>query len=312
MASLFDLRKEFEGFALVDQFPDIGCIEHDFDGGDASLSGGHGEESLADNALESEGEFHADLLMEIGGEEVDDAFDGLDGVDGVESGEDEVSGLCGGDGGLHCLNVAHFADEDDVWRLPHDVFQGFLEGLGVETDFALADDGHLVLMEEFYGVLDGDDVAAAIGVDVVDHRGQGGGLSGAGCAGDEDEAARFLGEFAYGVGEVEVGEGEVGVGDMPEDKSNGSALSEDVDAEAPKSADADGEVHFGCAFEALDLFLGHEAVGEFLYVVDGEFAVVEGLNEAVDADEGGRAGLDKQVGRRAFDHIVKEIVELNG
>ena len=64
------------------------------------------------------------------------------------------------------------------------------EARRVRAQLALVDQALLVLVQELDRVFDGDDVAAAVLVDVVDHRRQAGGLAAAGGAGDEDDAAR--------------------------------------------------------------------------------------------------------------------------
>jgi hypothetical protein len=76
-----------------------------------------------------------------------------------------------------------------------------VEGEGVHADLALCDAALEVLVDELDGVLDGDDVCVAALVDAVEERGEGGGLSGAGGAGDEDEAALVVGESPDGLGE---------------------------------------------------------------------------------------------------------------
>ena len=104
-----------------------------------------------------------------------------------------MAGLGGFDGDLHRLEVAHFADEDDVGVFAQGCAQGGGEGARVAVDFALVDDALGRGVDEFDGVLDGDDVLVARAVDVVDHRREGGGLARASGAGDDDEA---LGEEA--------------------------------------------------------------------------------------------------------------------
>ena len=67
---------------------------------------------------------------------------------------------------------------------------------GVEADFALLDDRELVLEEIFDRVLERDDVFARPPVHVIDDRGERGRFARARRAGDEDDAARRLGDAA--------------------------------------------------------------------------------------------------------------------
>ena len=67
--------------------------------------------------------------------------------------------------------------------------QRLAERLGVEPDLALVDDAVVIRMQDLDRVLDRDDVLLPVAVHVVDHRRERRRLSGAGRAGDEDEAA---------------------------------------------------------------------------------------------------------------------------
>ena len=60
------------------------------------------------------GQLRADLLLLVGGEDVDDAVDRALGAGGVQRAEDDVAGFGRRDGRLDRLQVAHFADQDHV------------------------------------------------------------------------------------------------------------------------------------------------------------------------------------------------------
>ena len=68
----------------------------------------------------------ADLLLLVGGKDVDDAVDRPLGAGGVQRAEHQVAGFGRGDGRLDRLQVAHFADQNHVRVLA----QGAAEGLG--------------------------------------------------------------------------------------------------------------------------------------------------------------------------------------
>ena len=145
---------------------------------------------LADDALDGAGELDPDLLLLVRREDVDDAVDGLRGVLRVQGGEDEVTGLGGGEGHRDRLQVAHLADQDDVRVLAQHVLEGVGERVGVLADLALVDQARLVVVEELDRVLDGHDVVAPGAVGQVDERRERRRLAGAGRAGDEHHAAR--------------------------------------------------------------------------------------------------------------------------
>ena len=69
--------------------------------------------------------------------------------------------------------------------------QGVVERQRVRADFALVDQALLRLVHEFDRVLDGEDVAVIVLVDVVDHRRQRRRLAGTGRAGNQHDAARY-------------------------------------------------------------------------------------------------------------------------
>ena len=89
--------------------------------------------------------------------------------------------------GLHGLDVAHLADEDDVGVLAQHPLQRGVEVGGVGADLALVDDRRLVGVEDLDRVLDRHDVLVLRLVDVVDHRAERRRLARAGRAGDEHQ-----------------------------------------------------------------------------------------------------------------------------
>ena len=66
----------------------------------------------------------------------------------------------------------------------------------VAVHLALVDEAALVLVDVLDRILDREDVLAALGVDLVDHRRQRRRLAAAGRAGDEHQAARPVGQRA--------------------------------------------------------------------------------------------------------------------
>ena len=230
-------------------------------------------------------------------------------VDGVQGAHHEVAGLRGGERRLDRSRVAHLADEDVVGVLAQHVLERRGVGVGVEADLALVDDRLLVLVQHLDGVLDGDDVPAHRVVDVVDHRREGGGLAGAGRAGDEHQAARLEREALDDVGEVQLLEG----GDLGRDLAHGhadaAALAEHVDAEAPEGRRRVGEVDLVVLAEAADLLVGHDGRRDVLGVLGGEGRLVEQRQLAVDADHRRAPRLDVQVRRVARHHLAEQIID---
>src|SRR5437879_1441295 len=65
----------------------------------------------------------------------------------------------------------------------------------VGQDFLLDDNGAPVLMDVFDRIFNGDDFAAPLAVDQINHVIEGSGLSSSGGAGDEEEPVRPAGQF---------------------------------------------------------------------------------------------------------------------
>ncbi len=175
---------------------------------------------------------------------VHEAHGGGGGVVGVEGGEDEVAGHGGLGGGGGGFEVADFADHDDVGVMAEDGAEALLEG---HADLVM--DGDLVDALEVVldGVLDGDDLEFR-----ADDGGEGGieggGLAGAGGAGDEEDAVGPVNEALEGAEgslvHAELLEGEEDVGLVEE--AHDDALAEE------HGDDGDADVHLAAAHVELD------------------------------------------------------------
>ena len=177
--------------------------DDEFVGQHAAGAVGGGQEVLGDDALQGVGQLEDDLALGAAFEDADDAFQGMGDVGRMHGGQNEVTGFGRGQRGGDGLVIAHFADDDDVGVLAQDVDEGAVEGADVGEHFLLDDDGALVFVDELDGVLDGDDLAAALAVDEVHQVIEGGGFAGAGGAGDEDQAVGSAGQLVDFLGQAE-------------------------------------------------------------------------------------------------------------
>ena len=175
--------------------------------GTRPLPSASGHEALGDDGLEHAGQLQPDLLLLMRRKHGDDAVDRFRRVERVQRREDEMSGFGGEQSRLDRLEVAHFADEDDVGILPQRAAQGLRERLRVDGDLALVDDRLVVAVQELDRVLDRHHVRAARPVDVVDHRRQRRALAAAGRSGHEHEAALFAGDLLEHGGQRQVVDG---------------------------------------------------------------------------------------------------------
>ena len=86
--------------------------------------------------------------------------------------ENEVAGFGGFDRDRNGIEIAHFADEQDIRVLAECGTQRVLERIGVVVDLSLIDEAFLVFVDKFDRVLDRDDMVLAPLVYLIDHRAQ--------------------------------------------------------------------------------------------------------------------------------------------
>jgi hypothetical protein len=229
----------------------------------------------------------------------------------VERGEDQVTGLCDGEGGLDRVEVAHLADEHDVRVLTKDVTKSALERRGVGADLALVHHRHLVRMEVLDRVLDGEDVDALLAVDLVDDRRERGALSRAGRAGDEDEAVRLVRDVGDDGGQTELVVRQDLEGNGSNRGGDGAALEIDVPAEAREVLHAEREVELAVLFERDLLLLRHDRVREVLRIDRRERRQLQRDDLTVDAEQRRRSGRDVHVACALLDHRLEELMEID-
>ena len=99
---------------VTDQRAHGRCDHEDLGRHAASTTTGAWQQGLRHDSLEHERQLRAHLRLLVAREDVDDTIDRLGRRVGVQRGEDEVAGLGDGERRLDRLQVAHFADEDDV------------------------------------------------------------------------------------------------------------------------------------------------------------------------------------------------------
>ena len=149
------------------------------------------QELLGNDADELGGE-QVERAGGFGFQQVGEAVEGFHHAAAVQGGDDEVAGLGGverGDGGFR---IADFTDEEDVRTLAQRGAQAGGEAVRVLADLPLGEKRKLVFKQIFDRVLQRDDVAGEVVVDPVQAGGDGGGLAGAGRAGDENQAVAAL------------------------------------------------------------------------------------------------------------------------
>ena len=112
------------------------------------------------------GELHPDLALLGGREHVDHTVDRLRRALRVQRREHEVPGLGGGQRSRDRLEVAHFADEDDVGIFAQGRAKRLGERRRVRAELALVHDARPVPVQELDRILDREDVLVPSLVDV--------------------------------------------------------------------------------------------------------------------------------------------------
>ena len=122
----------------------------------------------------------------------------------MQGAEHQVTGFRRRQGQADGFQVPQLADQDNVRVFPQCGAQGFVEAQGVTMHFPLVQQALLGFVYEFDGVLDGEDVLIAAVVDVVDHRRQGGGLTGACWARNQHQTSWHRGDVLEHLPHTEV------------------------------------------------------------------------------------------------------------
>ena len=220
--------------------------------------------------------------------------------------------LGGPDGRFDGLQVAHFADQDDVRVGPQHAPQGLREAGHVRPHLALVDDRFLVVVVILDRVFHRDDVPVEVHVDVVDHRGQRGGFARAGGPGDQEQAAGAADQVAADLGQPDLLEGQEFVGDLAAAHGDIAALAEDRDAEAGGVAVGEAEVGAPLLLEFLLVPLGRDRLHERDHVIGLQDLGLEVPQVAVEADGGLAPDRHMEVAGPQLHDGVEQAVDLDG
>ena len=107
-----------------------------------------------------------------------------------------MTGLRGHENDFHGGAVAHFANEDNLWRLTQRRTQAIRIVVKILPKLALIDRGLEFWVKVLNRVLQRDHVDRLRVVNLVEHRGQGGRFTGASAASEENNAIFFFNDFA--------------------------------------------------------------------------------------------------------------------
>ena len=170
----------------------------------------------------------------------------------MDGAEDQVPRLGGGQRRLDGLQVPHLAHQNHVRVLPQGGTEAGGEAPRVPADLPLVDDALFRGIDVLDGVLQGEDVLGLVPVDLVEDCRQGGGLAGAGFAGDEHQPLAVGGKFGDDLGQAQLGQ----IGNMVVQKPDGGGpcllLAEEVHP-AADPGDGQRQVQFAHGLRLADL-----------------------------------------------------------
>ena len=298
--------------SLADDVGDERGVEQDLEGGDPALPMSGGEQLLGDDGAQVEGEIEQELAVLLLGDQMQDAIQRLVGIVGVQGGEAEVPRLGELDGELHGLLGADFTDEDDIRGLAQGIFEGDIEGCGVDPHLPLGHQAAIVLMDELHRILHRQDVAVTVLVAKADHGRLGGGLAGTGGADEEHQPAFGHGDLLQdGRQHQLVKGGDAGL-DAAQHHARHILLPEGADPKAPQRASLDGVVGLAGVQETLEVGLVQALPDQRQRrrIVEGGWS--ERHQTPVDLE--GRGGIDRDEEIRAllFNQCGEQNIHVHG
>jgi hypothetical protein len=183
----------------------------------------------------------------------------------------------------------------------------------VAADFALVDDRFLVLEQVFDRVFQRQDVAGALFVAVVEHRGDRGRLAGTGGADDQQQAALFHDQFGQHRRQAEFAQRRDGRRHEAEHGRDAAALAEGRQAEAAQVGHRNAHVQLVGAVQFVDLLFRGDLGQQHLSMLSGlELVLVDRDEVPVDLDVDGRIDREEHVRRVFFFHELEQAVHHHG
>src|SRR5579862_3903482 len=267
------------------------------------------EKILRHDALERFRERGANLVLLVRRENVDDAVDGLRRVGRVERSENKMARRRGGERQLDGLQVAHFADENDIRVFTKRAAQRRGERLGVDANLAMIDETLLAAMNKLDRVFHRDDVILAMEIRVIDHRRERRRLAGTRRPRHQNHAFFEHGESLDDRRQAKLIAREDFARDEAEYRRDAVLLVQEIRAVTGQTGVFITEIDVAGFFELLDLDFRGDFVNESLEVVVFERRRVDSDEFAVDAKHRGVPGREMQVGSVLLAHELQKGVD---
>ena len=204
--------------------------------------------------------------------------------------EHQVAGFGGGQRQPDGFLIAHLAHQNDVRVLAQRRTQRLVEPQRIAMHLALIDQTALTLVYEFNRILDGQDMAILVLVDMINHRRQGGGLARTGRTGDQDQAARHINEIPKHRRTSQIIQGLNDGRNGAEHARRPPVLIKGVDAEPGQLGNLEREVAFQKFIIVLALLIVHDVIDQTMHLLVFQRRHVDAAHVAVYPDHRRQAG----------------------
>ncbi len=211
--------------------------------------------------------------------------------------EHQMTGFCGGQREANGFQIAQLADQDEVGVFAQRRAQRFVEAMRVAVHFALVDQAFLRGMYKLDRILDREDMAVLVLVDVVDHRRERSRLARTSRPGHQDQTLRLLDELLEDARAAEILQAEDFGRNRTEHRSGTAVLVERIDAETRQARDLEREVDLEEFLVVATLLVRHDVVDQRVDLLVIEGRDVDPAHVTIDADHRRQAGRQVQVRR---------------
>lgn len=232
IAPSLDVLEDLVRFAFADHGSNGRRRDHDLKRRNSARYIFAREDALRNDGLEGDAKLGTDLLLLGWREDINDAVNRLGRVYGMQRTEYQVARFRSRDGKLDRLQVPHLADQNHIRILSHDVLESVSKRMRVGSQLTLIDDGPLILMDILNGIFNRHHVAWHGLINVVDKRGEAGGLPASRRPGHQNEPARQECELLGDRREPKLFDRPYLIGDHTKDRANLAPLPIHIDSES--------------------------------------------------------------------------------
>ncbi|MNI51946.1 hypothetical protein D3C73_1066980 [compost metagenome] len=257
------------------------------------------------------GEHRAHHRLLVPRKHIDHPVDGFRRRRGVQRAEHQMAGFGRGQRQANGFQIAHLPHQDHIRVFPQCRTQGGGETTGITMDFTLIDQAFARLVNELDGVFDGEDVVMTMGIEVIDHRRQRGGLAGTGRAGYQHQATGSVGHLAEHVAHAQFIHALHFRRDGAKHRARATVLVEHIDPKTRHAGYFKGKVGFQMFFELHPLGVIHDGMDQSLHLLVIQGRQIDASHITVDANHRRQAGGQVQIGCPLFGAECQQLSDIH-